>query len=238
MTSVKPGRDPALGGATRTAGAILQGVLYVGYPFAVYAAFTRLETRAVGLLLLAAFGVTFAFRARRAAAEIGALVRQHLGIALLIAVAVISDSRFYLLILPSLLSLYFLWTFGSSLLRGPPMIERFARIVEDDLPDFTLPYCRKVTITWCGFFALNALCVGVLALTAPLGWWAVYTGGIFYVALGLLATTEFCLRKVWFRYYNDSLLDQIIARLFPAERTQRGRRSLSYVADRSAGAAR
>ena len=43
------------------------------------------------------------------------------------------------------------------------MIERFARIVEDDLPDFCRPYCRKVTWIWSAFLLSNAIFVGALA---------------------------------------------------------------------------
>ena len=114
------------------------------------------------------------------------------------------------------------------------MIERFARLVEDDLPPFTLPYCRKWTIAWCVFFAANAGAVIALALLAPLGWWTLYTGLLFYVLLGALLLSEFVMRKVWFRYYQDGIADRIFALLLPAQHTVNGRRSLEYDARRRA----
>ena len=165
---------------------------------------------------------------RGPAAEIWRLVRQHLGLVLLIGLAVVTGERFVLLLLPMAVSLYLFGTFGWSLLAGPPIVERFARLADPDLPDFCAPYCRKVTIAWCGFLAANSVCVALLALIGPFEWWALYTGLVFYLLLGALFAVEFTLRKLWFRFYGDGLADRILARVFPAERTANGRRSLAY----------
>ncbi len=164
--------------------------------------------------------------------ELGRLLRQHIGLVLLIGIALGTGNPTALLFLPVAVSLYLLWTFAMSLQDGPPMIERFARMVEEDLPDFTLPYCRKVTIVWCCFLAVNALCAAVLAIKAPLEWWAVYTGLIAYFLVGVLICGEFILHKVWFRYFGDSLLDRILARIFPPHQTANGQRSLAYQVQR------
>lgn len=211
----------------------LRAALFLAYPFIVYAAYTRLTTRGVGLVLLGLYALSFASRLRGSMAELRAVLRQHLGLALLIALAIWSGEQSLLLLLPMGVSLYLLWTFAWSLREGPPMIERFARIVEDDLPDFTLPYCRSVTWVWCLFLGANSLCVAVLAFAAPLGWWVFYTGFLFYLLMGLLLVGEFVLRKLWFRYYGDGLIDRLFARIFPPERTANGRRSLAYAAQRS-----
>lgn len=212
----------------------LQTIFYLAYPLVVYLAYTRLETRALGTLLLALYACSLAFRVRGSWGEIRPLIRQHLPLAGLIVLAIATDHRTLLLLLPMGVSAYLLWTFASSLRAGsgPPMVERFARIVEDDLPDFTLPYCRKTTWVWCGFLATNSLCVVVLAFAAPVAWWALYTGLLFYVLLGALLGVELVFRKLWFRYYGDGPVDWVFERLFPAERTANGRRSLAYVAAR------
>jgi uncharacterized membrane protein len=131
-----------------------------------------------------------------------------------------------------LVSLYACWTFAASTRSGPPMIERFARIIEDDLPDFCLPYCRKVTLIWSGFLFANAICVALLAFFAPLEWWALYAGFIFYFLMAALLGVEALVRKLWFRYYNQGWFDRGFAKLFPPESTANGRRSLAYVAER------
>jgi uncharacterized membrane protein len=231
-SAVAGARRPALPG-WRVALGIVQGALFLVYPFVVYLGLKRLETRAVGGLLLGLYAVSFALRVRGPAAEVWQLARQHLGLALLIGAAVVTGERIVLLLLPMAVSLYLLATFGWSLWAGPPIVERFARLTDPDLPGFCVPYCRKVTIAWCGFLAANSLCVALLAAAAPVEWWALYTGLVFYLLLGALFAFEFVLRKLWFRFYGDGLADRILSRIFPPERTANGRRSLAYVRDRA-----
>ena len=219
-------------GARRGASGALQALFYLAYPLVIYLAYSRLGTRGLGALLLTLYALSLLIRVRGSAAEIWDLVRRHSGLALLIGVAMVSGNRTLLLLLPVTVSLYLLWIFAASLRVGPPMIERFARLVEDDLPDFTLPYCRKITVVWCAFLAFNALLVVALALTAPLEWWALYTGLVFYFLMGALLAGEFVTRKLRFRYYQDGLADRLFARVFPPERTANGRRSLAYQAER------
>jgi len=217
--------------------AVLQGLLVAGYPLAVYLSYTRLDARTFGLVLLSLYALSVVSRFRGSWAEVAGLARQHVPLAVLIALAVVSGSRTILLVLPVAVSAYLLWTFASSLRLGPPIVERFARIADPDLPDFVLPYCRKVTIVWCGFFVANASCVVALALLADVEWWALYTGLVSYVLMGLLFAGEVVVRKLWFRRYADTPLDRAFAALFPAERTANGRRSLAWVAEVRARAA-
>jgi uncharacterized membrane protein len=219
------------------AAAVLQGLFYLAYPLVIYAAHTQLGTRGIGGILLGLYALSLLLRLRGSAAELWQLVRQHAALAGLIVLAIVLGNRTLLLLLPMLVSLYLLATFAWSLRRGPPMIERFARMVEDDLPDFTLPYCRRVTEIWCVFLLGNSFAVLALALAGPIGWWALYTGALFYVLLGVLLGGEFLFRKCWFRYYGDGPADRLFARWFPPERTANGRRSLAYVARREAAAA-
>jgi len=215
----------------------LQALFYLAYPLVVYAAHTRLGTRGVGVILLGLYAASLLLRMRGSPADLWHLLRQHAALAVLIVAAVVLRNRTLLLLLPMLVSLYLLATFAWSLRRGPPMIERFARMVEDDLPDFTLPYCRKVTGIWCLFLAANAALVLTLAVAAPVAWWALYTGALFYVLLGVLLAGELVFRKWWFRYYGDGPADRLFARAFPPQRTANGRRSLAYVARREAAGA-
>jgi uncharacterized membrane protein len=219
---------PALS-AWRIALSVFQGALFLAYPFIVYFAYRRLGTRAVGALLLGLVALSLALRLRGRTAELWPLLRQHLPLVALIGLAILTGERLLLLLIPMLVSLFLLGTFGWSLRVGPPLVERFARLVDPDLPDFCLPYCRKVTITWCAFLAANSVCVMLLALAAPFEWWALYTGLVFYLLLGALFAGEFILRKLWFRFYGDGPVDRIFARLFPPECTANGRRSLAQL---------
>jgi uncharacterized membrane protein len=229
------GRQPVL--SSQVVAGALQGLFYLAYPLAIYLAHTRLPARGVGGILLCIYGLSMLLRLRGPAAELWHVVRQHLALLALITAAVVLGNRTLLLLLPMLVSSYLFVTFAWSLHRGPPMIERFARMVEDDLPAFTFPYCRKVTEIWCVFLAVNAVVVLVLAVAAPIGWWALYTGALFYLLMGMFLACEFFFRKLWFRYYTGGLVDRLLARLFPPEGSANGRRSLAYVARREALAA-
>jgi len=211
----------------------LQGLVFLAYPLIVYAAVRWLDPRGVGLVLLALYTGMLLYRARARLGELAALLRQHVGIALLILAGVWTQDRRVLQLLPVLVNLYLLASFGSSLVAGPPMIERFARLIEGDLPAFTHPYCRKVTALWCLFFAANAALIGYLAFFASLEWWTLYTGLLFYLVLAGLQAIEFVVRKLWFRYYPGGFADRVFARYFPPERTANGRRSLAYQAARA-----
>jgi uncharacterized membrane protein len=221
-------RTPFPAAPAQLAAALLQAGFFIAYPLLIYLAHTRLATRAVGVLVLALYAASFLLRTRGRAGELWPLMRQHLPLAVLITAAIATDDRRLLLLLPVFVSVYLFGTFAWSLHRPPPMIERFARMIEDDLPPFTQPYCRRVTALWCGFLAANAITAGALAFAAPLAWWALYTGPIFYALLGLLLGCELCFRKWWFRYYGDGFADRIFAKWFPPEATAAGRRSLAY----------
>ncbi len=238
MDSAGAGAQPSGAPAWRVAAGIFQTVLFLAYPFIVYYAYLRLETRAAAGVLLGLYALSLLLRIRGPAAEIWQLVREHLGLVLLIGLAIVTGARIALQLLPMAVSLYLLGTFGWSLRVGPPIVERMARLVDPDLPDFCVPYCRKVTIAWCSFLAANAVCAGLLALFGPFEWWALYTGLVAYLLLGALFVGEFILRKLWFRFYREGLADRVFARLFPAGRTANGRRSLAYVRNRLERAAR
>jgi uncharacterized membrane protein len=228
MDSVAGAQRPALP-AWRVALGILQAAFILAYPFIVYLAYLRFETRAAGGVLLGLVALSMALQIRGPAGDLWHLVREHLGLVLLIVIAIVTGERFVLQLLPVGVSLFLLGTFGWSLFAGPPMVERFARLADPDLPDFCVPYCRKVTIAWCVFLAANALCAGALVWAGSFEAWALYTGFVAYLLLGAAFAGEFILRKLWFRYYGDGLADRVFARLFPAERTANGRRSLEQV---------
>jgi len=223
MDGAEPGLD-----ARRLAAGAVQALFFLAFPLIVWLAYTHLGTRALGVLLIGLYGVALFVRGRGSAVELRDLARQHLPVVLLVLLAVITGSGTLLLFVPMLVSLYLFWTFAATLRGGMPMIERFARIVEVDLPDFCVPYCRTVTQVWCFFLLANSLCVGALALWAPLEWWTLYAGLVFYLLMGALLAGEFVFRKLWFRYYRDGFSDRIFAKWFPAEKTENGRRSLAY----------
>ncbi|MFH4410585.1 Clp protease, partial [Acinetobacter baumannii] len=63
----------------------------------------------------------------------------------------------WLKLYPVGMSLGALGIFAFTLLKPPSMIERFARLVEPDLPPSGVHWTRQVTKVWCVFFLCNAL---------------------------------------------------------------------------------
>lgn len=220
--------EPSLG-VWRLAAAAVQPMFFIAFPFIVWGAYKHLGTRAIGALLIALYSVAFLVRASGSLSDVGDLARRHAPLVILVLLAVVTGSGTLLLFIPMLVSLYLFWTFSETLLSGMPMVERFARVVEVDLPYFCVPYCRSVTKIWCVFLAANSMVVGALALWAPVEWWALYTGLVFYLLMGSLLGGEFIFRKLWFRYYGDGFPDRMFTKWFPPEGTENGRRSLAYV---------
>ncbi|WP_372403988.1 septation protein IspZ [Acinetobacter piscicola] len=85
--------------------------------------------------------------------------------------------------------------FASTLIKPPSMIERFARLVEPNLPESGVIWTRKVTIVWCIFFVFNAAIALYTVIAAPMKIWVIYNGFISYMLMGILFLGEFIFRK-------------------------------------------
>ncbi len=185
------------GTAPRRWGRVVFAIATVAYPLLVWFGMSRWSPRVLALVMLAALLPLSYLRLRdvpRDKLVSVAIVPAITGLALLLAAWL--DARGYVLIVPAVINAALLVGFGSTLRRGSmPMIERFARLQTDDLPDEALAWCRGWTQVWCGFFVLNGATVLVLARWAPVSWWALYTGLLSYVLIGLLMATEWLLRR-------------------------------------------
>lgn len=96
---------------------------------------------------------------------------------------------------PLLVNLSLLAVFGASLWRGPPVIERLARLGESDLPPRAIAYTRRVTWVWCGFFLANGAVAAYTARFCSLETWTLYNGAIAYALMGLLFAAEWLVRR-------------------------------------------
>ena len=133
----------------------------------------------------------------------------------LVALAVAIDEARFLLLVPVMISALLLVGFSSTLRSGQtPIVERFARLQDDQLPAGAVGYCRSVTKVWYVFFVVNGAVAGALAFI-DVTWWAVYTGGIAYALMGLLFGVEYIVRKARFRRFGRGLHDRALARIFP-----------------------
>lgn len=102
----------------------------------------------------------------------------------------------WLKLYPVFMSVGALIIFATTLIKPPSMIERFARLVEPDLPASGVIWTKNVTIVWCGFFILNACIALYTVLFSSTQMWVLYNGFISYLLMGLLFAGEFVLRKI------------------------------------------
>jgi len=202
--------EPVRGGA---AAAVLSAVLLVCYPLLAWLGITYLGTRTAALLLLLALGATQVRHLSRRARALRGLTWLALAVLGLLAGAAILDDPRFILAYPTLVNLVLLSQFGWSLRAGPPMVERFARLQVDDLSQAELDYCRTITAIWCGFFVLNGLTSALLAIWGTRGAWALYSGFIAYVLMGVLFAAEYLVRKARFGRFGPGLVDRLVERL-------------------------
>jgi uncharacterized membrane protein len=194
---------------------VANAILVAGYPAAVYFGLLHFSARGVGLLLLGLLLPGLLYRLRRAPpGQLWAVLKLPLGVIALVGSAALFDDPRFVLALPVLINLLLLFGFASSL-RETPMIERFARLQKAEISPEQVRYCRRVTLVWCAFFAGNAAVSSALACFASLASWALYTGLIAYVLIGLLGASEYVVRKARFREYGSGLQDRLLARVFP-----------------------
>ncbi len=202
---------------TRTAKllAVLNTLLVVGYPVAIYVGLTRFNARGVGLLMLLLLAPTFALKWRNARKEdLFVAVRVPLSIMLVAGLSALLNDKRVVLCVPVLINALLLAQFASSL-RSTPIVERFARMQQPALSAAQIAYCRSVTKVWCAFFVSNALLSAYFAVRGPLWLWTLYTGAIAYGLIGVVATVEYITRKARFREYGAGLHDRILSRVFP-----------------------
>ncbi len=205
--------------------------LVLVYPALLELALSRAGARGVafGIAALAIGAIPLT---RRGAWSLPASRMHQALLGALLAAAILFDQRVFLQLIPALAQWVLFTVFWMSLREPVSLIERGARLLQPHAPDFIGPYCRKTTLVWAAFFALNALCIAGLAILAPVGWWRAYTSWILIGAMTLLFAVEFVVRKSFFRYYPGGPVDRIWATLLPAKNTTQGRRTVAYIRDK------
>ncbi|MFT7677409.1 MAG: putative membrane protein [Planctomycetota bacterium] len=169
----------------------------VAYPLLVWRGLATGSPRQIALVLLALLVPTTYLRRRsEQQAETGSLMIIPLVTIVCLGLASALNRQGFILLVPVAINLVFLGSFGATLRAGArPMIERFARLQEPDLPVDKQAWCRLWTKIWCVFFVLNGAAAGLLAWLAPLEWWAFYTGLLAYILSGVLLGGEWLLRR-------------------------------------------
>ena len=215
-----PGRAPSASAVARPeflerASRVVTLLFTLGYPVLVALSLAFLSARKAALILLGVFAAARMKTLRKDLAQARGFVALFASVAALLVLAALLDDPRFLLAYPSLVNAALLLHFGWSL-WGIPIAERFARMEVSDpaeLGEGGVRYCRRVTVVWCGFFALNGGIATALAIFAPRPLWAIYTGGVSYALIGLVFAVEYVVRKALFGLFGPGVVDRTLARL-------------------------
>jgi uncharacterized membrane protein len=174
----------------------LRGALLVAYPLLVFAGLELIGPRGTAVAAALALGLRAVWPRRGAArAPLRRLLAPAaIAAAVLLATLLLDDPR-ALLLVPGLVNAGLLFVFGRTLFGGETLVESIARLQHPDLSQERVRHCRSVTIVWCLFFLGNGGVSLWLALHGDAQLWALYTGGIAYVLMGLLFAGEFAVRS-------------------------------------------
>lgn len=208
---------------------LLVGAAAILYPLGAAAALERWQPRTVAFALLGVAAITLTLRRSWERRSVSSLAVESVAALALIGAAIATNDAAPLLLFPALVNLHLAIACGRTLLGEISMIERLATAIQPYLPPFTHTYCRRVTALWTLFFAANAAGIPALALASPEEWWPVYTSRIYFALVAGIAAVEFLVRKLVFRHYTQAPIDRLLSAIFPAENTERGRRSIAYL---------
>ncbi|MBN3816468.1 hypothetical protein G3N57_07465 [Paraburkholderia sp. Se-20369] len=195
-------RDPATASVwLRRAVPAARAALMLAYPLVILLAWRGMAPRQVGCILVALLWLQRWVGNGPLAVALKRLTRLDWCVAvaltgLSLAIAV-TDSEALLHLYPACVSAGLLAAFGATLVRGPSMIERFARVRHPDPGPAIVCYTRRVTQVWCAFFILN----GAFSIYTALCWsrdaWSLYNGAIVYGLIGALLAGEWIWRHLF-----------------------------------------
>jgi len=164
-------------------------VVSLAYPLIVYFGLQHFEPRWVAAFLVTMVLVRlFSYPTRSSFGIAAAAI--SLGL-----LAWVGNVWLPLKLYPVGVNVFFLITFGLSLIYPPSAVERLARIKEPNLNAEGVIYTRRVTQVWVCFFVINGSFALGTAFWASDAVWTVYNGLIAYCLMGLLAGVELLLRR-------------------------------------------
>lgn len=177
--------------------AVTAAVMAIWPFFVLYAVTNGLMTLLLaGTACVLGVRLALAFAGRGETARSGRLLSAA-GL-VLVGLAALLDEADWMLWYPVLVNASLLSVFGASLFSGMPVVERLARLGlrGKPLPPEGVAYTRRVTAVWCGFFVVNGSIAVATILADDLTLWALWNGGLSYVAIGCLMGGEYLYRKL------------------------------------------
>lgn len=172
------------------------------YPIVVFYGLTEFSIRWVSLILLLLFSIRLFVLRNNVSREntqhslLGPLATKIISILILVILfcSFVLNDDIGLLLYPVIINGALALIFSFSLINPPPVIERLARLTQEDLPPHAIIYTRTVTKVWLVFFITNALISGYTALFTSIQTWTLYNGLIAYIVMAIIFLIEYLVR--------------------------------------------
>jgi uncharacterized membrane protein len=143
-------------------------------------------------------------------------------LAVIVAGSVAGAPNLLLYAPPVAINLALAAVFGASLCAGhTPVISRFARMEQGDLPPDLASYTRALTWIWTVLFVAMACSATALAFFAPLEAWSVFANVVSYLLVAALFIGEYAYRRWRFRHYHHATLIELMHNVWCAGLRQR-----------------
>lgn len=185
---------------------VLQALGMVFYPLIVHLLIEldRPWLAVAGLVVTSAIYLTLLVGLQRRSGAHPAWLGLYLGLAVLGAINLLTHAHWALFFPPVIINLAIGAIFALTLRPGStPLVTQMMRFeYHGEPPPPLAAYGRRLTIMWVGFFAGVALLSVVLALTAPLVVWSLFTNILNYVFAVLLLFAQFFYRWLRYRQYG------------------------------------
>ena len=85
--------------------------------------------------------------------------------------------------------------FAASLWGSKSLVEKMAELGGETLSPAIRLYCRRVTMVWALWLVINTLIAAALGIFGSMEAWALWTGLLSYLVMGLIFAAEFILRR-------------------------------------------
>ena len=174
-----------MGGLAKASGIAL---LIITYPF-LSAYLARQGFASLELLVFAALTLWRGLHSGTAALRLGSFL-----LAAVLLVGAYFANAYFIWLVPSFVYVWLTALFGQTLLSPPSLCERLVRLQYPEFKPGIAEYLREVTWVWTLFFAVNVVVCALLPVLAGQQAWAIYTGLVVYLLMGLLGVGEWFYR--------------------------------------------
>ena len=174
-----------MGGLAKASGIAF---LVIADPF-LSAYLARQGFASLELLVFAALTLWRGFQAKTVALRLWSFL-----LAAVLLVGAYFANAYFVWLVPSFVYLWLTALFGQTLLSPPSLCERLVRLQYPDFQPGIAEYLRELTWVWTLFFAVNVVVCALLPALAGQRAWAIYTGVVVYLLMGLLGVGEWFYR--------------------------------------------